>query len=182
MRQVMATHGELMQVRSATDADIAAVFSLIARAAGQGDILHRDVEDVRRAIREFVVADVGGTIVGCASLAVFEPDLAEVRSVFVDPDRRVAGVGARLVRYTMDIARQLDIGQLFLLTRVPGFFAKLGFRTIDIRIEGDSLPLDLLAASGRSLEGRSVMTCQTVQTIVIETRRMRPTPATTVST
>jgi N-acetylglutamate synthase-like GNAT family acetyltransferase len=54
--------------------------------------------------------------------------LAEIRSLGVDPDCRGHSVGSTLVQYFIRSAAALHIPRVFVLTRAPTFFARLGFR------------------------------------------------------
>ena len=45
------------------------------------------------AIQQFVVAEDGGMVVGCGALHVMWEDLAEVRTVAVDPELAGRGIG-----------------------------------------------------------------------------------------
>ncbi|OLT26087.1 N-acetylglutamate synthase [Nocardiopsis sp. CNR-923] len=69
-------------------------------------------------------------VVGCGALHVLWEDLAEVRTVAVDPSLRGFGVGHRIVTELLDAARELDVRRVFCLTFETGFFAKHGFAPI----------------------------------------------------
>lgn len=66
-------------------------------------------------------------VVGCGALHVLWEDLAEVRTVAVDPSLRGFGVGHRIVTELLDTARELGVRRVFCLTFETGFFAKHGF-------------------------------------------------------
>ncbi|NKZ01015.1 amino-acid N-acetyltransferase [Nocardiopsis alborubida] len=69
-------------------------------------------------------------VVGCGALHVLWEDLAEVRTVAVDPALRGFGVGHRIVSALLDTARELGVRRVFCLTFETGFFAKHGFARI----------------------------------------------------
>ncbi|PWV51122.1 amino-acid N-acetyltransferase [Nocardiopsis sp. L17-MgMaSL7] len=69
-------------------------------------------------------------VVGCGALHVLWEDLAEVRTVAVDPSLRGFGVGHRIVTELLDAARELGVRRVFCLTFETGFFAKHGFAPI----------------------------------------------------
>ena len=71
-----------------------------------------------------------------ASLWIYESDLAEIRSLGVDEGFQGRGLGKQLVQYFIEKARSIGIERLFVLTRMPAFFEKCGFRTVSI----NSLP------------------------------------------
>jgi argininosuccinate lyase/amino-acid N-acetyltransferase len=93
-----------------------------------------------KAILDFGVAVVGGKVVGCAALWIYTPQLAEIRSLGLDEEHQGHGIGQALVRYFLDLARDLHIPKVFVLTRAPKFFEKCGFKTVSI----NSLPEKVL--------------------------------------
>lgn len=69
-------------------------------------------------------------VVGCGALHVLWEDLAEVRTVAVDPTLRGFGVGHRIVSALLGTARELGVSRVFCLTFETGFFAAHGFSPI----------------------------------------------------
>src|SRR5205814_4543218 len=83
-------------------------------------------------VQEFVVATDGtGQVVGCGALHVIWEDLAEVRTLAVDPIARGTGVGHALLEQLLDRARDLGVHRVFCLTFEVDFFAAHGFRELD---------------------------------------------------
>jgi amino-acid N-acetyltransferase len=58
-------------------------------------------------------------------------DLAELRTVAVDPAYRGRKIGHRLVTELLGAARDLGVRRVFVLTFETGFFASFGFMPID---------------------------------------------------
>jgi len=84
------------------------------------------------AVQEFVVAEApDGGVVGCGALHVMWQDLAEVRTLAVDPAWRGRGVGHVLLDALLDRARDLGLSRVFCLTFEVDFFAAHGFAPID---------------------------------------------------
>lgn len=85
-------------------------------------------------VQEFWVAEDhpnGETVVvGCGALHVMWDDLAEVRTVAIDPAYRGAGIGHRLLEQLLDTARHLGVQRVFVLTFEIEFFARHGFAPI----------------------------------------------------
>jgi amino-acid N-acetyltransferase len=82
-------------------------------------------------VQEFWVAtDEAGTVVGCGALHVMWEDLAEVRTVAVDPSCRGQGVGHRIVARLLEVAAEVGVSRVFCLTFEVEFFARHGFRPI----------------------------------------------------
>jgi amino-acid N-acetyltransferase len=123
--------GELtMQVRQARIADVPGIAALVDRFAGRGEILPRPVEEIYQSVREWVVAERAGQIVGCGALVILWADMAEIRSLVVAPEAQGMGLGSNLVAALMGQAAALDLPEVIALTRKPGFFLKLGFRVV----------------------------------------------------
>jgi amino-acid N-acetyltransferase len=119
-------------VAPATLADVPAIHALVTFWADRGDMLHRSETEVYEAVREFKVARLGPRVVGCGSLHILGPDLAEVRSLAVAEDAHARGIGAAIVAACVAEARQLGIERVFALTYRPGFFEKQGFRLASV--------------------------------------------------
>ncbi len=99
--------------------------------AERGKMLHRSLEDVYERLRNFIVAEDGGKIVGCAAVEISWADLAEVKSLAVDPDHIGHGIGRQLLAWAVRDAEALGLKRLFALTYERQFFARNGFRVID---------------------------------------------------
>lgn len=154
-------------VRSATPADAETICALVNAWADEGLTLRRTPSEIENNIGEFVVAEVArdvsddrsdsASIVACGALAVFSPSLAEIRSVAVDPASKGTGAGRRVVEFMLDIAHLLEMDEVCLLTKVPGFFARFGFRTIEPSDLPASFLDEAIAGRGRTIAGRTVM-------------------------
>ena len=120
-------------VRKARAADGPAIQQLLAHFASRGELLHRTLNEVYQHLRDFVVGEVDGRIVGVCALWLYWEDLAEVRSLAVDDGYAGRGLGKALVAACLAEAGELGIRRVFALTYRPGFFERLGFRTLDKR-------------------------------------------------
>ena len=80
-------------IRKATVRDVPAIVALVNENAQKGLLLPKSLNQVYQNIRDFVVFETDGQLVGCAALHVLWEDLAEVRSVVVDEERRRKGTG-----------------------------------------------------------------------------------------
>jgi amino-acid N-acetyltransferase len=120
-----------MLTRPATVRDVPAIAALITEFAQRGKMLFRSHAELYEAIRDFVVAEEGGEIVGTGALEIVWADLAEVRSLAVNPRHHGKGVGRALVHAVVEEARRLDIQRVFALTYEQLFFEKLGFHVVD---------------------------------------------------
>jgi RNA 3'-terminal phosphate cyclase (ATP) len=120
-------------VRKARAGDGPAIQRLLAHFASRGELLHRTLNEVYQHLRDFVVCEADGRIVGVCALWVYWEDLAEVRSLAVEESYGGRGLGTTLVRACLDEAASLGIRRVFALTYRPAFFQRLGFRTLDKR-------------------------------------------------
>ncbi|GAB4541944.1 MAG: hypothetical protein Kow0063_33360 [Anaerolineae bacterium] len=119
-----------MQIRQARISDVPGIADLVGRFAGRGEILPRTTEDIYQTVREWVIAEHEGQVVGCGALVVLWADLAEIRSLVVAPDVQGLGIGRDLVAALLDQAAMLEVPLVFALTRQTGFFLKLGFQIV----------------------------------------------------
>jgi amino-acid N-acetyltransferase len=120
-------------VRKARAADGPAIQRLLAHFATRGELLHRTLNEVYQHLRDFVVGEADGRIVGVCALWLYWEDLAEVRSLAVEESHGGRGLGTALVRACLEEAARLGIRRAFALTYRPAFFERLGFRTLDKR-------------------------------------------------
>nr|WP_228768904.1 amino-acid N-acetyltransferase [Mycolicibacterium malmesburyense] len=124
-----AETGEVV-VRRARTSDVPAIKSLVDIYAGK-ILLEKNLVTLYEAVQEFWVAEVGAEIIGCGALHVLWSDLGEVRTVAVHPKVRSRGVGHAIVDKLLDVARELHLQRIFVLTFEVEFFTKHGFREID---------------------------------------------------
>jgi amino-acid N-acetyltransferase len=83
-------------------------------------------------VQEFwVAARPDGEVVGCGALHVMWEDLAEIRTVAVDPAHRGQKIGHRIVAELLGVARELGVQRVFCLTFETSFFGSFGFEPID---------------------------------------------------
>jgi amino-acid N-acetyltransferase len=119
-------------IRRARTADVQAISRLIDLYAGSGRrLLKKSIVTLYEDVQEFWVADdteLG--VVGCGALHVMWKDLAEVRSVAVDPDCGGRGIGHGIVSRLLDTAQRLGVARVFCLTFQVDFFARHGFEAI----------------------------------------------------
>ena len=123
-------------VSDATVHDVPAIVALINHWAKEGENLPRSRADIVSHVQDFIVAKKDGIVVGCAALYIYNEEIAEIRSLGVWPQFQGLGQGKAMVDYLCERARQLGLRKVLSLTRVPKFFAKLGF-VVDQR---DNLP------------------------------------------
>jgi amino-acid N-acetyltransferase len=117
-----------VRLRAARVADIPDLARFIAAYTGDGTLLARPRANLLHYLRDFrLVTAAGGRLIGCGALQLVSEDLAEIRSLAVDPAWRSAGLGGRLLGALLVDARRLGIARVFCLTRRTDFFARHGF-------------------------------------------------------
>ena len=117
-------------VRRARTSDVSAIKALIDIYAGK-ILLEKNLVTLYEAVQEFWVAEVDGEVVGCGALHVLWSDLGEVRTVAAHPRVRGQGVGHAVVERLLDVARELHLSRIFVLTFETEFFGRHGFREIE---------------------------------------------------
>jgi len=75
-------------------------------------------------------ASDGPGILGCGALHVLWDDIAEVRTLAVDPEAAGRGIGRRLLETLVNRARNLGLRRVFCLTFEVDFFRRHGFEVI----------------------------------------------------
>ncbi|QDY78327.1 amino-acid N-acetyltransferase [Streptomyces qinzhouensis] len=126
-------------VRRARTVDVPAVRRLLDPYVTAGILLDKATVTLYEDIQEFWVAEGDdGTVVGCGALHVMWEDLAEVRTLAVDPLHKGSGIGHRLLDKLLHTARRLGVGRVFCLTFEVDFFGKHGFVEIgETPVDGD---------------------------------------------
>jgi amino-acid N-acetyltransferase len=118
-----------MRTRKAILPDASRIHALISAYAGDGTLLPRNLAEICENVRDFVVLEDGGFIIGCGALHLYGPHLAEIRSITVAPTQQGKGGGGHLVKALLAEARKHRVTCTCLFTRAPEFFARMGFTT-----------------------------------------------------
>jgi amino-acid N-acetyltransferase len=121
-------------IRRARTSDVPAIKRLVDTYAGK-ILLEKNLVTLYEAVQEFWVAEregkEGREVVGCGALHVLWSDLGEVRTVAVTPELTGQGIGHAIVDKLLDVARELQLQRLFVLTFETEFFGKHGFTEIE---------------------------------------------------
>ncbi|GAA4409118.1 amino-acid N-acetyltransferase [Fodinibacter luteus] len=135
-------------VRAARTSDVRAIRALVAPLAERRVLLNKEAVAYYESVSDFVVAELGGRVVGCGALHVLWEDLGEVRTLAVDPSVLGHGVGSALLQRLVDRARELGLSRLFCLTFETTFFGHHGFEVI----EGQAVDPEVYAELLRSYD------------------------------
>src|ERR1700690_2630766 len=120
-----------MQARSATPPDAIGIEQMIQVHVADGTLLPRSLAEICENIRDFVVVEGDGEIVGCGALHLYGMHLAEIRSITVTSGSKGKGAGRVLVDALLREADHQRVSCVCLFTRIPDFFARMGFREVD---------------------------------------------------
>ena len=121
-----------MEVRRARTGDVKAIRRLVDAYTSDRRLLSKATVTLYEAVQEFwVAADDDGTVLGCGALHVMWEDLAEIRTVAVDPQHRGRKIGHQIVERLLGVARELGVARVFCLTFETRFFGSFGFAEID---------------------------------------------------
>ena len=119
--------------RKAQIRDIQPIYELLQEYGRNGELLPRPLSELYDHLRDFTVyvdkADT--TVLGCCALQICWKDLAEIRSLAVQPEHVGAKIGSALSERALSEARSLHIRKVFTLTYRPDFFKQFGFAEID---------------------------------------------------
>lgn len=125
-----STPGVLV-IRPARTQDVPAIRALVAPYAEARILVAKEAVAYYEGLQQFRVAELDGRIVGCGALHVFWEDIAEVRTLAVDPTVVGHGVGGRLVEKLIADARTIGVQRVFCLTFEVDFFTRHGFSVIE---------------------------------------------------
>ena len=121
-----------MATRKAGVKEVGDIHKLLSRYADQSLLLPRSLSEIYNHLRDYsVIDDINGNIIAVCALGVCWEDLGEIRSLAVVEGHQGKGLGTALVDNCMKEAASLGLKQIFVLTYVPDFFTKAGFRVIE---------------------------------------------------
>ncbi|HEY9389270.1 MAG TPA: amino-acid N-acetyltransferase [Mycobacteriales bacterium] len=122
-----------VRIRRARTSDVAAVRRIIDEYKGERVLLDKPTVSLYEDVQEFWVAerDDDHAVLGCGALHVMWEDLAEVRTFAVEASCQGRGIGHLLLARLLDVARDLGVRRIFVLTFQIEFFARHGFELIE---------------------------------------------------
>ena len=130
-----------VHIRPARTCDVRRIRTLVDLYSQRRILLSKATVTLFEDVPDFLVAEVGGQVVGCGAMHVIWEDLGELRTLAVDPAATGQGVGSALVAALLDRARDLGVARVFCLTFETGFFLRNGF----VEIEGAPVTADVYA-------------------------------------
>jgi amino-acid N-acetyltransferase len=122
---------QLPILRKARLGDVPALFTLIRQYAAEEVMLPRALPELYENIWEFTVAEKDGQLAACGALRLYNEEIAEIRSLCVEPQQKTSGLGRAVTNQLMHEAKGLGLKRVFALTVVPDFFSKMGFYPVE---------------------------------------------------
>lgn len=138
-----------MHARKALLPDAPYIHELISLYSGDGTLLPRTQIEICENIRDFTVVVADDQIIGCAAFHIYGLSLAEVRSVTVNPQFQGRHAGTVLVQALLTEAQHHQVERVFLFTRAPDFFSKLGFTIVPHGLLPEKVFKDCMACPRR---------------------------------
>lgn len=169
-----------MRARRARPQDVAGIHRLVAHYAAEGLLLPRSEEEIRAHVARFLVLIEQEKLLGCVALEPYGAELAEIRSLAVDPEIRGRGLGTRLLRAALAAARRRKIARVFAVTHTPEFFGRQGFTTSSRWAIPEKLARDCctcLKAPTCELVAVIATVCPERVTLPVLTAAAKPAPA-----
>jgi len=117
----------MVRTRNAVLTDVQQIHAIMEPFYPDGTLLPRHLPELCENIRDFVVAEDEGEIIGCGALHLYGIHLAEIRSIAVDRKAQGRGAGRLLVKALLKEAERHNVTCVCLFTRIPEFFAQVGF-------------------------------------------------------
>lgn len=117
----------MLRTRNAVLPDVEQIHSIIRLYSADGTLLPRSMAELCENVRDFIVTEHEGAIIGCGALHLYGAHLAEIRSIAVLPGSKGLGAGRKLVKALLKEAERHQVSCVCLFTRIPEFFARMGF-------------------------------------------------------
>lgn len=113
--------------------DSSQIAELLLHYSKMGNLLPRAKDDIEKHIDNFYVIHnpLDEKVIACGALEHFSDELAEIRSLVVNPDQHGKGLGRILVKRLIKLAKERKVTRLMALTYSAGFFEKLNFHIVD---------------------------------------------------
>ena len=134
-----------LTIRPATTDDAEALNALISGHQREGHLLPRNLDELRRNAKRFIVCDVAGEITACAELAPLSAEVAEVRSLVVARHFRRVGLAARLVDELRKRAKATGYETLCAFTHDARFFVRQNFSIVPHLMVPEKITTDCLS-------------------------------------
>jgi amino-acid N-acetyltransferase len=119
---------EYQAIRRALKKDARGIYHLIKQSVENEELLPRTRNEIEATAADYYIFEVDGNPAACIALHAFPKERkAEMACVCVDAKHENQGIGARLMHYVEEQARQAGASELFCLTtQAVNYFIKKG--------------------------------------------------------
>lgn len=114
-------------IRPSEPSDLPAICVLIQPFVDQRILLARSEDEMALLASRGFVAEVNGEIVGFVALEIYSRKLAELQCLAVAGKCQGQGIGKRLVRAVVELARANNVVELMAITASEQLFYDCGF-------------------------------------------------------
>ena len=119
-----------MNIRKAETKDVEAIYKLLEYFSSKEMLLPRPLSELYDQVRDYVVVEDDGKVIGCCALHVCWEELGEIKSLAIEESYQKKGIAKNLMEFCLKEAPQLGLKKIFVLTYVPDFFKSFGFKEI----------------------------------------------------
>jgi amino-acid N-acetyltransferase len=116
--------------RNAILSDIEVIHPLVYKYAQEGLMLARSRNQLYETLRDMIVAEENGEILGVGGLHIVWDEIAEVRTLAVAKQATRRHIGSEIVSRLIADGKKLGVKKFFTLTYQPEFFSSLGFKEV----------------------------------------------------
>ncbi|MCX7698781.1 MAG: N-acetyltransferase [Candidatus Goldbacteria bacterium] len=120
----------MAKVRFAKVNDAIFIHKIIKKYALEFDLIPRSIADIYTQIRDFYILEENKKRIGVIGLHIYWDDLGEIRSFIIEKNYRNKGYGTKLLDFAIKEAKKIGLKSVFVLTKIPDFFVKYGFKKI----------------------------------------------------
>lgn len=117
-------------IRAAESRDIDRIIELLSVFVRLKLVRSRPRAELQRELGNFIVAEREGGVVGCVSVRIYSPALAEIASLAVAEGQHGLGIGRKLIQATVLRAHARGVRRIFAFTMRENLFRQLGFQTV----------------------------------------------------
>lgn len=114
-------------IRRATSEDMAGVLALLKPYVQQRKLLKRTRGEMELLVPSGFVAEADNRIVGFSAVEIYSRKLAEIQCLAVNPEFQGHGIGSKLVRECVELARQRGVMEVMAISSSEHFLQQLGF-------------------------------------------------------
>nr|MCR5253589.1 GNAT family N-acetyltransferase [Treponema sp.] len=116
------------KIRTMEQTDIPAVLGIMRPFIESGKLLPRSEQQLSTELSDFVVYEIDGGVHACSALHFYSDGQAEIAAVAVDEKFTHMGIGLKLVKHLISVAKMKNAARVFIMTtQAADWFENLGF-------------------------------------------------------